>query len=935
MKLRIITTLALLSGLLSGGCMREDMPGHSGEGNRVVFTLAGITPKDDKTRASGDNDAARPDPTAATDGEKKVTTLIAAAYEKQSGSGKMGFYKAFDVTVSDQGCSFDIAKEGRFDLYLVANADPTLAGKIKALGAASEPSELEALVVDQAPDADNAFIMTTPEALKIISYSGEVADCGEVTLRRLSMRIDLLNKAEGLTINKVTFRNRVVKSCLFTPNAMISGSGVTEDKEYADLNLVGNFETPAECKSKIYGYENLSRAGTGTLPTLDIEYTFEDQTYTHTVEFLDAKDPAGLTPLALKRNYLYRITVGRKVEPEFNIEVVDWVNDGQFNVDDITFQAAMNAKLAINHFAATNVKTLDEEQRKITFTTENHNSTALYTVWSDQWASRVYLCETDNTYYRVPTKEEAYLLFPDAAQPITLTEPMDGQTEVTETLPEKLFGSETKNGGEGKSRFKNVAAPESSSRVGGVAYPLTYALRFKGTPQYAAYRYEVKNHGNTETGEVEIRIKALQPNSLLTLDEVANEAYWGNPTAGNSDEANQLVIHIPATGYKTEADGNPLVDQGTNSFLWSTDSADGTNAYISGHNSSYIHAVVKHTKQRFGTLRMVKASGKEVADAEQKRRNDALKVNMFTPYNVLAADLASKKVTSFFDKLAVSKEDCPTTSYFTYEELKSNGWTTNGAVITDNSNNKYRLPTEGELNLLMPMWTEGNVSPVHHPWWNDNESTNTTGIYMDNGGEFTETIYLKNNSDGKHDDQTNPQETDGEYRISGKSWLKLGTKAETVHYYAAQPDDPQKGNFNIYPVYGLRFQGTSQCAAYRWESCKIASNPLERYFSIKIKALGKEDTKTTIDMVANEAFWKEGFIEFKVPASGYYSPSIVPDGSNDNISGRGAFGNCWSSSLRSESDSQARDFDFGLSDTCVGRHAVGHRFPLRLVKVTE
>ena len=120
----------------------------------------------------------------------------------------MGFYRAFDVTVTDDGCSFDIAKDGRFDLYLVANADPTLEGAVKALGAGSPVTELEELLVEQAPDADNAFVMTTPEVLKIISYSGEVADCGEVSLRRLSMRIDLLNKAEGLTITKVTFRNR-------------------------------------------------------------------------------------------------------------------------------------------------------------------------------------------------------------------------------------------------------------------------------------------------------------------------------------------------------------------------------------------------------------------------------------------------------------------------------------------------------------------------------------------------------------------------------------------------------------------------------------------------------------------------------------------------------------------------------------------------------
>ncbi len=100
----------------------------------------------------------------------------------------------------------------------------------KALGAGSPVTELEELLVEQAPDADNAFVMTTPEVLKIISYSGEVADCGEVSLRRLSMRIDLLNKAEGLTITKVTFRNRAVKSRLFTPNAMLAEPGAVEDK---------------------------------------------------------------------------------------------------------------------------------------------------------------------------------------------------------------------------------------------------------------------------------------------------------------------------------------------------------------------------------------------------------------------------------------------------------------------------------------------------------------------------------------------------------------------------------------------------------------------------------------------------------------------------------------------------------------------------------
>ena len=91
MKTRIISTLALVAGVLLSGCTREDMPegGAPGDGNRVVFTLAGITPQQQngRTRAAGDNGAAKPDASAATDAEKKVTSLLAAAYENSLRAG--------------------------------------------------------------------------------------------------------------------------------------------------------------------------------------------------------------------------------------------------------------------------------------------------------------------------------------------------------------------------------------------------------------------------------------------------------------------------------------------------------------------------------------------------------------------------------------------------------------------------------------------------------------------------------------------------------------------------------------------------------------------------------------------------------------------------------------------------------------------------------
>ena len=318
----------------------------------------------------------------------------------------------------------------------------------------------------------------------------------------------------------------------------------------------------------------------------------------------------------------------------------------------------------------------------------------------------------------------------------------------------------------------------------------------------------------------------------------------------------------------------------------------------------------------------------------QQKLNAALKVNMFTPFNAKSVDLGTKKINSFFDKLAVSADECPTDSYFTYTQLKDAGMMAADAVFTGPDGGKYRLPTEGELNLLLPMWTEEadratvnkEKDGLYHPYWNDNPSTNTLP-FVTVATPFTETIYLKNGMDNLPD-ETHP--ADPEYTLKGQSQLKVGVQTEQIAY----PINPGTDIYNLHPVYGLRFKGTSQYAAYRWETCKIAGNALERYLSIRIKALHPQDNATTIDDVADEAFWKEGFIEFQFPASGYYVPENADDPTPENITDRGVHGYCWASSLWTEA-SHARGLGFYLDNALVGRHNPGSRFPLRFVKVSE
>lgn len=859
--------------MLLCGCTHDTTPGGTAcEGNRVEFTLAGITPAKG-TRAIGDNDTAKPDAGAAIDTEKKVTSLIAVTYEKQP-SGDMGFYNTFDVTVTDDGCSFDIAKDGRFDIYLVANADPALTEALKGLDAGSAVSDFEEQIVSQAPDAANAFLMTSPEAIKVISYSGEVADCGEVSLRRLSVRIDLINKADGLTINKVTFHNRVVKSQLMTPNAMISTPDLTEDKLYDNIDLVGSFDVPTEYKSQIYSYENLSRAGEATVPTLDVEYTFDGEPYTHTIEFIDANDPDGIAPLALKRNHLYRISIGRKIEPEFTIEVLDWTNEDAFNIDEIPFQAQMNAKLAINNFASANVATLTEGDGAaagtVTFTTSEPNTTSKFFAWDSKWATSVYYNAADNNYYRVPTKDELYLFIPDdSATLIKFSEEMDGATEITETLPNRLFGSTSDNGGEGKSVFRN-AAKGGITRAELPAYPVVYAIRFKGTAQCAAYRYEIKDV-EPATGYMEIRIKALQPNTLMTIDEVANEAYWGNPGEGDTDAENQLIYTIPATGYITVSD---LELQGSGALLWSCSSADDGTAYHLGYGNGAAH-VAPWVKTFQGALRLVKTPNL----SEQDKLNAALKVNMFTEFNAKEFDISNKTITSFYDKLTVKDEECPATSYVSFAELEAAGAL--DATFTGPDDKHYRLPTAGELALLAPYAFNDNETGGNHcPFWNDNAST--VGSTTMRTTPFTETLYLKNLPDHTAD-MSHSEDTDSEYTLKGETQLKWGELSETMHWNGTNSDDPEKYNYNMRPVYGLRFKGTSQYAAYRWESLKIADDPHERYMSIKIKALRPDDTQTTIDTVSDESFWQDGYLEFRLPAAGGYPNTSDRDAQQNKL----------------------------------------------------
>ncbi len=337
----------------------------------MVFTLGGAT------RAAGDNDASAP--LAATDEEKKIDGLLAVAFTDDG-----NYYKTFDAAydADSQTASFDVEKNGTYDIWFVANADETLAAALLALTDRNSDSrvtedDLAALLVTQqvgrkdGEEAWHPFVMFSTEARRIVSKHGVVTNGGVVTMRRLAVRIDLVNAATGVTVNSVKFVNRTAEpSGRFERHDVLHPAGSLRREILRGIDLAGDFAKPTEYKASIYSYENVDVTPDGEhLPALEVKYTMDGLKFTHTVKFFDSTDPAGKTPLALKRNYLYRIVLTKQLDVSFDITVEDWNTAGAFQIEDIPFdkhdQAALNAALKVNMFTEFNVKSVDLNSKTV------------------------------------------------------------------------------------------------------------------------------------------------------------------------------------------------------------------------------------------------------------------------------------------------------------------------------------------------------------------------------------------------------------------------------------------------------------------------------------------------------------------------------------------------------------------------------------------
>ncbi len=379
--LRIAAAFLLLGAAAS--CTSETALGldyEDGGGEGAVRFSIGV-PSGPVTKAVGDE-------LAAEDDEKSVNTLYAVLFRDADASGSGAdkgqeddgdvFFRMFDVlnegkayveessgedgetvTTTSTTTSTDTyilpVSTGSYQIVFVANPDASLKASLDALEAGvSTVSDFKGTVCSQAPDSkyDESSSSANPGLLMVSDFYGVLVKSDETTslsqvvyLERTMARIDIVNKASGITITDVTFRNRAVKTALVSDSPSLNADYVEAAAKTYTLDLAGDSSAADEAetnkyRAKIYSYEQY---GSGdTAPSLSISYTYTidgvTTTGTHEVKFEKSSDSSGdgsavTEQINLKRNHLYTVIVSNSAGAlRFTLTVADWNSGETFEV---------------------------------------------------------------------------------------------------------------------------------------------------------------------------------------------------------------------------------------------------------------------------------------------------------------------------------------------------------------------------------------------------------------------------------------------------------------------------------------------------------------------------------------------------------------------------------------------------------------------------
>ena len=269
------------------------------------------------------------------------------------------FYDA--VTPDDTAGKFRVkVPSGDYKAWVVAEAD--MDADLNALEqGVSTDADFTALAVDRQIADDASVPMVSAEAVTFTCSEETGADLGTVELDRMAARIDIVNAVTDLTVDKVVLKNAVIAGNI-TGEAMPSGD-IFEDAA-CEEELSGDPESPAVLS--LYTYDNLL-TDDAHLPSVEITYTFAGEQSVKEFTLMEGERPA-----ALVRGTLYSIhLVEEGAELDYSVE--GWTA-GVSAEEYFSMQDALNSKLAINYFAATNAHSFDFENRTVVLCKTNNST---------------------------------------------------------------------------------------------------------------------------------------------------------------------------------------------------------------------------------------------------------------------------------------------------------------------------------------------------------------------------------------------------------------------------------------------------------------------------------------------------------------------------------------------------------------------------------
>lgn len=265
--------------------------------------------------------------------ESTISKLLVVAFEENEDNTKT-FYKTFSPEEKGGAFSFDMLKEGKFQLYFVANAEAELS---KIINAVKSPSELENLIVNQTYQTENGlFLMNSGEQyIFVITKIGEIVkpSTSVVTLKRLVACFEFHNYIDGFIPSKITFNNCVSQSLFIngknTAAESIKNSGIKTE----DILVTGH----EKLFSTLYSYENLYPEMSNKISFV-VYGTLNNKEVSKEIILQSKEAPENFL---VKRNYRYKISLNPgdiDIDVEdihyklnFNIEVDEWTDEDIIN----------------------------------------------------------------------------------------------------------------------------------------------------------------------------------------------------------------------------------------------------------------------------------------------------------------------------------------------------------------------------------------------------------------------------------------------------------------------------------------------------------------------------------------------------------------------------------------------------------------------------